>query len=304
MQKLLVIVSFLALATASRAAWFTNNVSVDSFVRAAAPALNYGGAGALSVSGASAVNGSGVTNGAFDSFIRFNTAAAVSHFNALFGTSNWVINGARLRVTEIATPSNVLFNRGTGAFEIRWIANDNWTEGTGNPNNPTATGLTCNDEPALLNIATDASLGTFTNAGADGALTFSLALAAAFVNDVSAAGEVGLFLTAIDPGVGFTFDSRSFGTVSARPFLEISAVPRPGITAINVSGNDFVLTATNGIAGGTYRVLSSTNLALPLGQWLAVATNLPTISGEFAITVENAAGAGAPPLRFFILETQ
>lgn len=304
MQKLLVIVSFLALATATRAAWFTNNVSVDSFVRAAAPALNYGGAGALSVSGVSAVNGSGVANGAFDSFIRFNTAAAVSHFNSLFGTDNWVINGARLQVTEIATPSSALFNRGTGAFEIRWIANDNWTEGTGNPNNPTATGITCNDEPALLNIATDASLGTFTNAGADGALTFSLALAAAFVNDVSAAGEVGLFLTAIDPGVGFTFDSRSFGTVSARPFMEISAVPRPGITAINVSGNDFVLTATNGVAGGTYRVLSSTNLALPLSQWLAVATNLPTISREFAITVTNAAGAGASPLRFFMLETQ
>ncbi|HNQ74069.1 MAG TPA: hypothetical protein PKN95_10765 [Verrucomicrobiota bacterium] len=304
MQKLLVIASFLALATASRAAWFTNNVSIDSFVRAASPASNYGGAGALSVSGASAVNGAGVTNGAFDSFIRFNTAGAVSNFNSLFGTNNWVLNGARLRVTETAAPNNALFNRGTGAFEIRWIANDNWIEGTGNPNNPAATGITYNDEPALLNIATDAPLGTFTNAGANGALAFSLALPPEFVTDVMAAGEVGLFLTAIDPGLGFTFNSRSFGTVSARPFLEISAVPRPGISTISLSGNDVVLTATNGVAGGTYRVLSSTNLALPLDQWLPVATHLSSTNGGFTITLANAAGTGLPTARFFVLETQ
>lgn len=304
MQRLLLTVSFLALASASRGAWFTNSVSVDSFVRTAAPTSNYGGAGALSVSGASAVNGSGVMNGAFDSFIRFNTAAAVANFNSLFGTNNWVVNGAKLRVTELDAPNNALFNRGVGAFEIRWIANDNWTEGTGNPNAPTTTGITYNDEPVLLNIATDVSLGTFTNAGVDGALTFSLAVPAGFVNDVSAGGEVGLYLTAIDPGIGFTFDSRSFGTVSARPFLEISTLPKPGISTINLSGADVVLAATNGAAGGTYHVLSSTNLAWPLSQWEAVATNLPTTNGDFTITVTNAASAGSSPFRFFILETQ
>src|SRR6185436_8285501 len=102
------------------------------------------------------------TNGAFDSFIRFNTAAMVASFDSALGTNNWIINGARLRVTELGAPAQALFNRGVGGFEIRWITNDNWIEGTGNPNTPTTTGITFNDEATLVNLITDLSLGTFT----------------------------------------------------------------------------------------------------------------------------------------------
>jgi hypothetical protein len=109
----------LALETSAHAAWFTNSFSTDAFVRATAPALNYGSAGALSVSGSNAVNGLGATNGVFDSFIRVNSAGMVSNFDSTFGTNNWVINGARLRVTELGAPANAFFNRGIGSFEIR-----------------------------------------------------------------------------------------------------------------------------------------------------------------------------------------
>jgi prepilin-type N-terminal cleavage/methylation domain-containing protein len=126
-------------------------------------------------------------------------------------------------------------------------------------------------------------------------------LPAAFVNDLKAGGEVGLYLTAIDPGTGFTFDSRSFATNSARPFLEISAVPQPEISAVNLSGTNIVLAATNGVAGGAYFVLSSTNVALPLNQWTPVATNVPDGNGNFTITVTN---ADTSPQQFFILQTQ
>jgi hypothetical protein len=301
--------ALIAIAASAPGAVFTNSVSVDTFVRADAPALNYGEGGALSVSGPNAMNGRGVNNGVFDSFIRFNTAALVTGFNSMFGTSNWVISRAKLRVTELGAPANALFNRGIGAFEIRWITNDVingliWVEGTGTPNAPTTIGISYNDEPALLSRGLDASLGTFTNAGVDTTLSFPLTLAAGFVNDVRAGGEVGLYLTAVDPGIGFTVDSRSFGIANARPFLEISAVPRPGVARISVSAPGVVLAATNGAAGGTYCLLTSTNMAAPLNQWLPIGTNLLTVNGDFTVTVTNGMDVKTQGRQFFMLQTR
>ena len=156
----------------------------------------------------------------------------------------------------------------------------------------------------LLNSNTDASLGVFTNAGANAAISFQLALPSVFVNDLIAGGEVDLFLTAADLKIGFTFNSQNFGTASARPFVIISAVPRPGITAISLNSTNLVLTATNGVAGGTYYVLTSTNLSQPLSQWLPVATNVLTANGNFSITATNAVNVSAPWQQFFILQTQ
>jgi hypothetical protein len=135
-------------------------------------------------------------------------------------------------------------------------------------------------------------------------LNFPLALAAEFSSDVKAGGEVGFFLTAIDSGVGFTFDSRSFNTTNARPVLEISALPRPGLTALNLSSNNVALNATNGAAGGIYLTLASTNLALPLNQWTPVATNGLNANGNFTIIATNAVDANSPSQKFFILQMQ
>jgi hypothetical protein len=228
----------------------------------------------------------------------------VMHFNTLFGTNNWGISGARLRVTELGAPPNTLFNRGQGAFEIRWIANDNWLEGTNPPTAPATNGIAYNDESTLLNSAIDSRLGTFTNAGVEMTQTLALALPIEFTTDLKAGGEVSLFLNAIDPGTGFTMDSRSFRTVAERPFLEISAAPRPGITAIHLSETNVVLAATNGAADGTYCVLSTTNLALFLNQWSPVAPNILAGSRGFSITVTNAVPENAPSHQFFIIRAQ
>jgi hypothetical protein len=280
---------------------FTNSASADSFVRGAAPDSNYGGAGALSVSGASAVNGVNVANGAFDTFIRFNTAAMVTNFNSLFGSDSWAVTGSTLQVTEVGAPGNAIFNRGTGSFQIRWIANDNWTEGTGTPSGPGTSGIVYTNEASLLNPTTDAVLGTFTNAGVDGVLSFPLTLPAPFVSDLVAGGEVGLFLTPIDPGIGFTFDSRSFGVLSAHPYLGVSAAPRPVIASLTVSGADLVLVVTNAEAGTTCTVLSSPDVTNPPSQWLALTTNQVTADGPFSITLTNAASDPTQPPQFLRL---
>ena len=289
-------------AAAGAAVFVTNTPDKDAFVRSLAPASNYGGAGALSISGTNAtVNNP--TNGAFDSFISFNTAAVVTRFNAAFGTGNWVVTSATLNITRNLNPGNPVFNYGTGSFAIRWIANDTWIEGTGTPMVPTTNGITYGEEPAYLNPGTDVSLGIFSFTGGTN-MSFPLGLPASFVASIQAGAEVGLFMTAIDTNVGFVFYSRQFaGNPSVLPSLVVSATAQPGISAISLSGTNLALSATNGVAGGTYYVLTSTNLAAPLNQWTSIDTNVLGSGGNFTITVTNAANPNAPSPQFFILQT-
>ena len=305
MKSILTFLTSIIIASSASAAFFTNSPDADSFVRSNAPTLNYGAAGALSVSGIYATNASGTTNGAFDTFMRFNSAAMVTSLNSVFGLNNWVIGGARLVLTEVGQPAQTIFNRDKGSFEIRWIANNTWTEGTGMPNTPTTDGICYNNEATLLNTSTDKSLGIFTNAGVNFTNSFQLGLPPAFVSSLTAGGEVDLFLTATDPKIGFTFNSQNFTSSPAvRPFLIISAVPMPGITSFNIATTNLVFAGTNGVAGGTYYVLGSTNMALPLSQWLPVVTNVLTASGPFTITATNAVNGNSPLQQFFILQTQ
>jgi hypothetical protein len=305
MKLILTSLSFVSIAAAASAAVFvTNTPDKDAFVRALAPTNNYGGGGALSVSGTSSTSPlSGAINGAFDSFISFNTAAMVANFNAAFGTSNWVITSATLVLTENAAPGNAIFNYGTGAFQIFWIANDTWPEGSGTPMAlSTNGGITYNQEPSYLNADTDANLGTFNFTGTS-PVSCPLALPVSLVTNMQAGGEVGLYLTAIDPGLGFVFYSRQYaGLASTHPALVVSAVAQPGISAVSLSGTNLVLSATNGVAGGTYHVLTSTNLAAPLKQWTSIETNIPT-GGNFVVTITNVAGVNALSPQFFILQT-
>jgi hypothetical protein len=123
---------------------------------------------------------------------------------------------------------------------------------------------------------------------------------------MQAGGEVGLFLTAIDPGIGFTFYSRQFaGLSSTHPALVVTAAPRaqPGITAASLSGTNLFLSATNGVAGWVYYVLTSTNLAVPASRWTTIATNVLSSSGNFMITVTNGANTNAVAPQFFVLRT-
>jgi hypothetical protein len=301
MKTFLILLSLIVVTNATRAFVFTNSDDADTFVRSNAPTANYGSAGSLSVSGSLATNTlSGITNGIADTFIRFNTAGTVTNFNALFGTNNWAITGAKLQVTEVGSPNNNIFDQGVGAFQIYWVADDNWAEGTGTPMIPASTGINYNSEPALL--TNTVYLGKFTNTGTSVTLQFPLTLASDFTADAQVGGEVTLFLTAADPLTGFTFYARNFGTVSIRPYLEISALPQPGITGLNLSGPDVLLTVSNGVAGENYNVLSTTDLTLPLNQWLVVASNTPAFSGSFSITATNAAASA--PSQYFTIEAQ
>jgi hypothetical protein len=225
----------------------------DAFVWSLASTSNYGGAGALSVSGSNAVNGSGVQMGLFDTLMRFPVSNAVAAFDSALGSGSWTVTGSRLIVNENALPENAIFNRGVGAFEVFWMASNNWVEGTGNPRAPTTDGVTWNALPGLLNSNLDVSLGVFTNAGADGQQSFSLGLAEAFVAAIRQGGEVGLHLTAVSPSIGFTFNSRNFGNTNAEPVLEITASLAPRIDGIAFS-NGAVYVSFGTVSNWTYRL--------------------------------------------------
>ena len=86
------------------------------------------------------------------------------------------------------------------------------------------------------------------------------------------------------------------GTISVQ-----SLSPQPVINNVSVSNGNFVLSGTNGSAGGNYYLLSSTNIALPLSSWTPVLTNSFDGSGQFSVT--NAMTPGAPQ-NFYILQLQ
>jgi hypothetical protein len=80
-----------------------------------------------------------------------------------------------------------------------------------------------------------------------------------------------------------------------------STPPPPEIVAVTPAGvNGLIFSGSNGIPGWTYRVLASTNLALPASQWLPIATNTFDANGNFNFTRSVAPDA---PQQFYLLET-
>jgi autotransporter-associated beta strand protein len=67
--------------------------------------------------------------------------------------------------------------------------------------------------------------------------------------------------------------------------IEVVSVPLPRIVTSGITGSDFILSGTNGVAGGAYEVLSSTNVALPLAGWTSVNSGNFDGSGNFSVTI-------------------
>jgi autotransporter-associated beta strand protein len=74
----------------------------------------------------------------------------------------------------------------------------------------------------------------------------------------------------------------------------------PGITSFTLNGTDIVISGTNGEAGAAYYLLESTDVALPLSQWITVATNTVNANGAFTFTGTNVVTPGSQQ-QFYIL---
>jgi fibronectin-binding autotransporter adhesin len=90
-------------------------------------------------------------------------------------------------------------------------------------------------------------------------------------------------LSIIPPaGVTLTNNLSLNGTLTVLSVTPVTP-PQPGITGISLSGTSLVISGTNGVAGEQYHLLTSTNVALPLGQWTVLPANTFNDS-NFSIT--------------------
>ncbi len=229
----------------------------DAFLAAGSPGnpvgsdltgLNFGGTGNLAVSPASS------TKGEFDSVIKFNLNGAVSQYNSAYGAGNWQVTGLSLSLnsnfgTQGAQPGNQLFNSANGGnFNIQWISTNSWVEGTnggtGGPGFPTTTAVSFQSIPSLLSEPT-AALGTFlyTLPGNNVYVTYDLPLNSNLVNNVTAGGDLSLFLTPADNQIGYLLSARGAGT-NPNPHFIVTAAPVPVPASVWLFGSGLA-----GVAG-------------------------------------------------------
>jgi hypothetical protein len=227
--------AFYLSASLSSGATFTVGPSEDAFLTTGPSGNlsgnNYGGAGALSVAA------SGKPQGEFQSVLAFSLAGARNFFNGVYGTGEWSVESVTLALTTVA-PGNPLFNQNqAGQFNISWMANAGWAEGSGKPTAPSTLGITFNSLPNFLSPQ-DQSLGSFGFAGGtSGTATYNLNLGSGLVADILGGNNLSLRLNAADSSVSALFASRSnIRDSSGRPLLTIVAVPEPNALALGTIG--------------------------------------------------------------------
>lgn len=101
------------------------------------------------------------------------------------------------------------------------------------------------------------------------------------------------------PGAGLTWNTSAL-TTSGTLSVASSIVTHPhfnGVLLLN--STNLVISGTNGTASGTYYVLASTNVAMPLANWTRVATNSFSGTGTFNFT--NSVNPSTPQ-RFYLLQ--
>ncbi len=248
-----IVVALLTLTTG--ASWaqsiWSGNPTADAFVATGSAgnpagtdltANNYGGAGALAISPAGSVKGRS------ESLLKFDLAPARTQFDAEYGPGAWQISSITLSLvsnfgTAGAQPNNGIFKSvSAGSFAITWLSDDTWTEGTGNPGNPTTDGVSFASLTSILTAPTDA-VGTYLYSppGNNVASVWSLDLTGGLMADAMSGEALSLLLSPADSSVGYYFNSRTFGTVGNRPILTVTAVPEPSSLLLLVAGAAFVI---------------------------------------------------------------
>lgn len=195
----------------------------DAFVSSSNPANNYGGAGSFHVSAP------GLPNGEFQALLKFDLSTAKASFDADYGVGNWALSSASLQLNA-ANPNNLLFNASApGVIDIGWMQNDTWTEGSGTPSAPGASGITWDTLPTFLSPG-DQQLGSINFTGAtSGSTLYPLILSSGLDSDAQAGDLTSIRLNAApgDTAVAGLFNSRSFGNAASRPLLLLDAVQIP-----------------------------------------------------------------------------
>jgi autotransporter-associated beta strand protein len=230
------------------------------------------------------------------------------------------INGCLITVAGNATVEAGAGLAGNGAINIPFGATLN-NYGTMAPGNGNSVGtlvisnipaISCNllDQPGSTNyMKVSKTAGTNDQIVVIGSITCDGTLivtniAGSFVGGESyqlyVGGIGGTFANVILPSLpsGLSWDTSalySTGTIAITGTL--AANPRIG--GVGVSGSNVTLSGTGGTPSGTYDVLSSTNLTLPLASWPSILTTNFDGSGNFSALLPY---SSTVPQRFYILQ--
>lgn len=106
----------------------------------------------------------------------------------------------------------------------------------------------------------------------------------------------GSTLTITGGGATWNNNLETDGSISVAGIVDVS---QPHITATQIVGTYLVISGTNGVSGGTYQLLSSTNAATPLASWTEVGSGNFDASGSFSVadTINP-----NEPQRFYLLQ--
>lgn len=85
------------------------------------------------------------------------------------------------------------------------------------------------------------------------------------------------------------------------PLTAVAPPASPQVTGIDVAGTTLSISATNGTAGGSWILLQSTNLALPLSQWQTNRVGVFDGNGQLSTNLVNAANNDR---KFYLLKVQ
>lgn len=193
---------------------------------------NYGAAGAL------AIAAPGLSQGEFQTVIKYDLSTVRNSLNAQFGANSWSIQSITLTLNS-SPHNNAIFNNiATGHFDVSLMQNSSWVEGTGTGGIPTTDGISFS---SLQNTYTGPSDETLSPSGgfnfpggSSGANTYTLTFSPTLVSELQAGSDLSLRLSAdAQDQVSYLFSSRQTG---GGPLLTINAIPEPGVTALSGLG--------------------------------------------------------------------
>jgi hypothetical protein len=227
------------------------------------------------VSLAQTAGGSGPTLGT----LNITNGTALANIVAGGGTSMVNLNGGTLMVaSSVGTPAAPLTALNLTGGSLQLNVNGTSPSAIVNATSVTASGTTI-------------AIGSITNVTGTTPITLHL------INYTGSDPYAGLTLGALPPGFSGSLVDHS-GSIDLSVKVETSRPPTIGKISLGVGGQ-LVLSGTNNSgAGGTYHVLASTNLTVPLTNWVVLTNGSFDASGNFSST--NAVGTNNQ--QFYILQ--
>ncbi len=260
------------------------------------------GGGVIDTEGFSTAIAFGITNapGGSGSLIKMGSGTlALTGTNTYFGAGTTVSNGTLYITTAFDSPGeSFLVNDGTtlGVINRSGLTAQINSLNLGSSSGPTTLVFTNLSSPGVPVV--NAS-GVVTLAGACNVI---IADAAHLV----AAQEYPLLqyssiVTNSGPGFALTLPAGVSGVLTNDPGISALALIVTGTTSTpptlgspQISGTNLVLNASNGTPGGSVTVLTTTNLALPLVNWISATNGIFDGAGNFHYTVSGAVGSSVP----------